>query len=175
MSASTASPEMVPQRRWLRVVLIASVAFNLLVIGAAGAAMYRIHQHAPTLTNGSTNLLAYTSTLPEPRRKELWSAMREEHRRLRPLRDDARSARLEWRQALAAEPFDAQRFDKAQVRVFDAENKARAEAQRLFAVLAGKLTAAERVSFLDWQPANGPRRERRGMWRGSAPEESPAR
>ena len=175
MSASTAPSELAPRRPWLRIAFVASVAINLLVIGAAGAVMFRIHQNSPTLSSVSTNLLAYTSTLPEPRRKELWSAMREEHRRLRPLRDDVRSARLEWRQALAGEPFDPQRFDKVQVRVFDAENKARAEAQRLFTGLAGKLTAAERASFLDWQPADRPWRERRGMWRRGAPEDSPAR
>ena len=175
MSASTPPSDATPRRRWLRIAFIASVAINLLVIGAAGAAMYRIHRHSPTLSSDSTNLLAYTSTLPEPRRKDLWNAMREEHRRLRPLRDDVRSARLEWRQVLAAEPFDPQRFDQAQVRVFDAENKARAEAQRLFASLAGRLTAAERASFLDWQPADRPWRERRGMWRRGAPEDSPAR
>lgn len=175
MSASTAPLDAAPSRRWLRIAFVASVAVNLLVIGAAGVAMYRIHQHSPTLSSASTNLLAYTSTLPEPRRKELWGAMREEHRRLRPLRDDVRAARLEWRQALGAQPFDAQRFDKAQVRVFDAENKARAEAQRLFAGLAGHLTAAERASFLEWQPADRPWRERRGMWRRGSSDDNPAR
>lgn len=167
MSASTAHPEEMPRRNWLRIALVASLAINFLVIGASGAAMYRIQTHAPTMSGVSTNLLAFVSSLPEPRRKELWNAVRDEHRRLRPLRDDVRAARLEWRQALAAEPFDTQRFDKAQSRVLDAENKARAEAQRLFAALAGHLTAAERASFLDWQPADRPWREHRSSWKVS--------
>jgi uncharacterized membrane protein len=164
MSASTAPSPMQPRRKWLRVALVASLAVNLLVIGAAAGSMYRINQQPPTLSSVSTNLLAFTSSLPEPRRKELWAAIREEHRRLRPLRDDVRAARLEWRQVLSAEPFDRERFDAAQKRVLDAENKARSEAQRLFASLATHLTVAERAAFLDWQPADRPWRERRSWW-----------
>lgn len=164
MSASTAPSQMQLRWKWLRVALVVSLALNLLVIGAAAGSMYRINQQPATLSSVSTNLLAFTSTLPEPRRKELWTATRDEHRRLRPLRDDVRAARLEWRQALAAEPFDRARFDTAQKRVLDAENKARSEAQRLFAGLATHLTAAERAAFLDWQPADRPWRERRSWW-----------
>lgn len=168
MSGTTGPIQTPVRRNWLRIALIASLAVNLLVIGAAASAMYRIHQHQPTLSSVSTNLLAFTSSLPEPRRKQLWSSIREEHSRLRPLRDDVRAARMEWRRALAAEPFDHARFDKAQSSVLEAENKARSEAQRLFNSLATQLTAQERAAFLDWAPADRPWRERQKWWRRDA-------
>jgi uncharacterized membrane protein len=155
-----------PRRRWGRFVLVASLALNMLLIGASGAAMVRFSLAPPVASGVSTNLLEYVATLPDERRTAIWSATRNERRSLRPLRAEVREARVAWRASLAAEPFDRQRFADAQTRLLDAEMRARTEATRFFLEIAAQMTPAERAAFAKWGPATGagPRR----WWRDRA-------
>lgn len=170
MTATTSPPETAPPRRgrWLRVALVASLALNLLFLGAVAAAVWRHRAHAASSLGYSATLLGYAQKLPATRRQEIWRHTREERRGLQPLRAEVRAARQEWREALGTEPFDRDRFARAQARVLEAENRARAEAQRLFLAIAGQLSREERAAFLRWS-AHG-ERPRRGFGRGSPPD-----
>lgn len=170
MTATAPSAETAPPRRgrWLRVALVASLALNLLVLGAAAAAVWRHRALAASSLGYSATLLGFAQKLPAPRRHEIWRGTSEERRGMQPLRAEVRAARQEWREALGSEPFDRERFARAQARVLEAENRARAEAQRLFLAIAGQLTREERASFLRWSAHH--ERPRRGFGRGSPPD-----
>lgn len=133
--------------RWLKIALVASLAINLLIIGAACAAAWRFRHMPPPPPGLQGTLLGFAGTLPPGRRLELWQATRDERQAMEPLRAEIRSAMVSLRSALVAEPFDREQFAKAQARVLEAETKARTEAQKLFLNIASQLTRDEREKF----------------------------
>lgn len=168
---ATAPPQPARRGRWLKIALVASLAVNLLLIGAAAAAFVRHRIMAAAALGGySANLLGYAQSMPPQRRGDLWRATRDERRSMQPLRAEVRAARSEWREALAANPFDKERFARAQSRLLEAENRARAEAQRLFLAIAAQLTPEERAQFLRWQARDGHAPARGGWWRRNGPQ-----
>ncbi len=138
--------------RWMRVTLIASLAVNLLIAGVVASAMVRF-RHAPFSSfHGGPTLLSFTQTLPRERRQELWTGTSELRRTLRPMRWEIRDARKAVNDAIAAEPFDAARFEKAQLALFEADSRLRKEAVGLYSAIAQKLTQQERAAFAKWRP-----------------------
>ena len=163
--------------RWLKWLLVASLAFNLLVVGALATAAWKFRQGpmmpGPNAINA--HLLGFVWTLPAERRQAIWSATGSEREAMRPFRTDVRNARLEARAAMTAMPFDLGRFSEAQRRLLDAENKARTAAGTLFVAVAAKLTPEERAAFANWQPIDGPGPSRgRGWWKRREPAATPA-
>jgi uncharacterized membrane protein len=138
--------------RWLLVALVVSLALNLVVVGSVAGAVWRFRA-PPHWAGGAVtpNLLGYASTLPAPRRKELWDATAEERRLIRPFRREVRVARDETIKALIAEPFERQRFLAAQARQAEAENRARQAVQTLYVKIADGLTPEERRAFPRWR------------------------
>jgi uncharacterized membrane protein len=136
--------------RWLLGALIASLALNLLVIGAIGGAMWRHHprRHITTIT---PNLLGYATTLGWERHRELWDVIADARQELRPLRREVRLAREEIMEALVADPFDPQKLAAAQAHLGDAEVRARPALHKLYATLAAHLTVQERRGFKRWR------------------------
>jgi len=153
------------KRNWGRYVLVASLALNMLLIGAAGAAIFRFRMAPPVASRISTNLIEYLATLPPDRRRDIWSATREERRKLRPARAEVRQAREAWRASLSSEPFDRERFVAAQTRVLEAEVKARMETKRLFVDIVTHMTPQERAAFAAWRPSAGSAEHKRRWWR----------
>jgi uncharacterized membrane protein len=141
--------------RWMLLLLIGSLAVNFLIIGLTAGAMWRF-RGPPPLAGVTPNLLGYASTLPADRRKALWDQTEEERQTLRPFRREVRAAREETIKALVAEPFDKQRFVAAQERQSEAEHRARAAVQNLFAKIASGLTSEERNAFPRWREHRRP-------------------
>jgi uncharacterized membrane protein len=136
--------------RWILALLFASLAVNLLVFGSIAGAVWRVR--APQAgTVVIPNLMGYASTLPTERRKEVWELIADERNHVRPFRRQVRAAREETIKALAAEPFDKQRFLEAQARQSETENRARAAVQQLYVKIAETLTPAERRAFPAWR------------------------
>jgi uncharacterized membrane protein len=157
---AAAAPQPRASRR-MRIALIASLAFNLLLIGAIGGSIWAFRHHAPWALSGvNAHLLGFTRTLPAERKFAIWQATREERRALRPLRKAVRAARAEARQALLAQPFDKQKLAAAQMRVLDAEVIARRASHQLFVAVADVLTPDERAAFARWRPPPGWRSKR---------------
>jgi uncharacterized membrane protein len=142
--------------RWMLVLLILSLALNLLVIGSVGAAMWRFRTPPPWAHAVTPNLLGYASTLPPERRKELWERSARERQQIRPFRREVRAARQETVRALVAEPFDRRQFMAAQARQSDAENRAREAVQNLYVTIAEGLTPEERRGFSHWRERRRP-------------------
>lgn len=137
--------------RSLTMLLIASLALNCLFLGMAAAAMWRLRGPGPTHAYIVPNLLGYASTLPSERRKQLWDLSEQERQILRPFRREVRMAREEVVRALAAEPFNREEFMAAQARQGEAENRARAAVDNLYAKIASGLTLEERRNFQGWR------------------------
>jgi uncharacterized membrane protein len=137
--------------RWMLVLLVSSLALNLLVLGSVGALMWRFRAPPAWAHAVSPNLLGYASTLPAERRKELWERSAEERQHVRPFRSDVRAARKETVKVLSAERFDRQQFAAAQARQAEAESRARAAVQNLYVTIAEGLTPEERRGFQLWR------------------------
>ncbi|MEZ5851458.1 MAG: periplasmic heavy metal sensor [Hyphomicrobiaceae bacterium] len=138
--------------RWMRVTLVASLALNLLVAGLVASAIVRF-RHAPLPSlYGGPSVLGFTQTLPRERRQALWAGTSELRTTLRPMRSEIREARKAVTDAMAAEPFDVARFEKAQLGLFEADSRLRRRALDLYSAIAQKMTQEERAAFAKWRP-----------------------
>jgi uncharacterized membrane protein len=142
--------------RWMVVLLVSSLALNLLVLGLVGTLMWRVRIPPPWEHAVARNLLGYASTLPAERRKELWELSAKERQHVRPFRREVRAARDETAKALSAEPFDRQQFLAAQARQADAEQRARDAVRSLYVTIAEAMTAEERRGFQHWRANRRP-------------------
>jgi uncharacterized membrane protein len=136
--------------------LIGSLALNCVVLGIVAGAMWRFRSPPPWAGSVTPNLLGYASALPHDRRRALWDVTADERRQVRPFRREVRQAREDTLRMLVADPFDKQRFVGAQQRQAEAENRARAAVQSLYAEIAVNLTPAERKAFPNWRDARRP-------------------
>ena len=137
--------------RWMLVLLVSSLALNLLVLGLVGGLMWRTRIPQPWAHTVTPNLLGYASTLPAERRQELWELSDKERQHVRPFRREVRAARQEAVKALSAESFDRQRFLAAHARQMEVETKAREAVRDLYVTIAEALTPEERREFQDWR------------------------
>ena len=151
-------PEAQPPRpgsRRLKYALIASLALNLLVVGAVAGtlAMHAFGKPPPRFGHHrgeDFGLMGLTRTLPEARRKEIRKELREDRKRLRPLIDEIRTARRDAADKLAAEPFDRAALQSAIDAVSDKERALRQEAVGIFIGHAERLNADERRTLAEW-------------------------
>lgn len=141
--------------RWAWVVLIASLAANLFVVGVVARSVwpgrYAAAGHGPGGLLG--NLMAYSKELPEERRGIVRQSFDKDRplASLKPLREELRTARQEAARLFRAEPFDRDAFLAAEARVQAAEVKMRQNVVRFSADLASRMTADERAGFLKWR------------------------
>ena len=144
-------------RRWMPIALVASMAINLLVVGALASAYWRFRHEPPFPGSpGNVNLLGFTATLPSDRRQAIMQQTLEERRAMGPLRAEVRAARQVARTVLLAEPFDRDAYARAQSHVLETELTARKQVQALFLSIAGLLNTEERRSFARWHPDGPP-------------------
>ncbi|RTL69967.1 MAG: periplasmic heavy metal sensor [Hyphomicrobiales bacterium] len=141
--------------RWVLVVLCLSLAANVFVVGSLGAAMWRFHR-APPPEFGPPNLLGYSVSLDRDRRKQIYEGTASIRQRLRPLRQEIRQARNELTATIAADPFDATKFDAAQAQLVAKENEARELTRQLYTEIAKNLTPEERRAYGRWRERRGP-------------------
>jgi uncharacterized membrane protein len=142
----------------MAIALLASVALNLVVVGAAGTTLWR-HSLVPEAASAhlSPNLLGFASTLPVGRRQEVWARTEEQRRVVRPLRRELREAREGLIKVLTADEFDAARYQAAQMQLLAADQKAREAVYKLYAEIAAGLTSEERRQFMRWREKRRPK------------------
>lgn len=171
MSDTSNSPARDPARigAWLKGVLLASLMLNLVIVGAiAGRTIF----HRPWGGHGAHDrlgIMEFARGLPSDRQQVVRDFVRAERPRMRPLRQEARAARRELGQALAAEQLDRTGVDALAEKVAGAELKVRLEALRVLVDLAGKLTPAERAAYARWLERHDQRRNRRHDGTGDGP------
>jgi uncharacterized membrane protein len=160
MSSMTAEMDKPAAGRGMALALFASIAVNLVLIGATGGFLLR---HGGDVWGGPTvplvpNLLTYTGTLPEERRRELWTQTEDARRTMQPLRRDLRAAREETLKVLTAPVFDKQAYAQSQTRLMATDRKAREAIYNLYGEIAAHLTPEERAGFVPWREKHRPRR-----------------
>ncbi|MFY0613812.1 MAG: periplasmic heavy metal sensor [Hyphomicrobiaceae bacterium] len=132
--------------RWMWIVLVLSVAINLVIAGMAIAAMLHFRKGGH---GGSMSRFArYVDTLPEQRRSKLRDMLDSHRSRIRPLRRRLRKARRAARDAFKAEPYAREDLAKAYADVAEARIALTKARQALFPNLAELLTVEERREFL---------------------------
>ncbi len=175
MSQTIAPPETAASRgpRWIWILLVVSLAGNLLLIGLiAGAAWFR-HSSGGSFAS-SSNPFGFIRSLPKERREVLRAASRDDIAGLRPLWKAVREARREANRLLTAEPFDGAAFLAAQRRVVDSEHAARSASAQVLSEAAAKLTPDERRRMSRWHDrGRGGRGGRDGDDRPAGPNERP--
>jgi uncharacterized membrane protein len=142
--------------RWTMVLLIASLALNFAIIGVVAGSIWRVRAHQPPVRGVTPNLLGYAASLPQARRDLIWNATAEQRQYIRPFRREIRAAREQVMHAIAAEPFDGEKFATAQARLADAYSRARGSVQALDLEIVRQLTPEERRAFPPWREQRRP-------------------
>ncbi len=156
--------------KWLLAVLVISLLLKGLVVGAVASRWQAMHAGPPVLGSSSNaQLFGFAVTLPQERRREIWSSVETDREAMRPLRAAVHAARDEVRTTLLAEPFDAARYAAAQKRLFDSEQQLRLRALDVVQAIAKQLTPGERAAFARWEQED--RSRRRAFWRGMRGED----
>jgi uncharacterized membrane protein len=136
--------------RGLRLALMASLALNVLFIGAVGGTLIW-SRHSGWRPHGRHGgLMAFTQTLPPERGEALRRKIESQEMVLEPLREAERQARDAARSALMTEPFDIEKFKAALERAADADSKERKARLAVFAETAAVLTPDERRQLHLW-------------------------
>lgn len=149
-----------PSRRmkWL---LIVSLALNLLVVGAVASLLWRGRPAVHILAaSGGGNLASYVGSLPNERRRDLFARGQPQRQQMMALRSEVRAARRDMLAALAAEPFDKQRYIDAQARLLDVEVRQRTAMRPWLAEIAAGMSQEERRAFLTWRWRDRPGHQR---------------
>lgn len=137
---------------WVRALLIASLALNLLFIGGFARAVWS-HRH-----KHERGLVSFARQLPAEKRESFRNEVIEARKKTQPLRGELRT---NWRAAneiLSEEPFDKAKFRAALDKVVDSERRFRSEIYDTIADAAGKMTAEERRAFQEWRERRHGRR-----------------
>lgn len=165
-SGGSPSDGKAPGRRskWVWPVLIASVALNLLILGAVGGFFLRHKGGFGRLHGGS--LLSYARHLPAERRQDFDELIAQKRKELRALRRAVRQARRDAAATLTSEAFDKAGFAAALDRQLQEEVKLRRTANEASVLIGSKLSPAERREYIAWRKHRWRRRwERRRHWR----------
>ncbi len=142
--------------RWSMLLLTASLALNLIVVGLVAGSLWRARAHQPPARAVTPNLLGYAASLPQERRDAIWTATAGQRQHIRPFRREIRAAREELMHVIAADTFDADKFAAAQGRLAEAYTHARAAVQALDHEIATRLTPEERRAFPPWREQRRP-------------------
>ena len=143
--------------RWLQLVLVLSLAVNLLIAGAVlGGAWVLRHGAGPLgsmrqLAAGSMvgpPLARFIATLPPERRAELHDVIVQYQGAAADFNKSMAAARHEAADVLLAAPFDRAKFEAAAKRVFDAELAGRTAMIPVTGNIVEHLNGGERESFL---------------------------
>lgn len=139
-----------PAGRW-RLVLLASLAINLLFAGAfAGSFWQSKRHHLKGGGRGTTELgiQGFLKSIPKERAKELRLLMKQNAvADVEPLISSIRQARREAAAALSAQTYDRDSLTLAFGRIDEAEATAKVAARASLLALAPHMTAAERQAM----------------------------
>lgn len=158
--------------------LIASMAFNLLIVGLIGGAMvsHRFGRHHESAF-GDPGLRGFMRSLPKDRREALRASGEQARQNWRPLRQAVQRARAEVDTAMTAVPFDAARTEKALNDLVAAEATARRAGTAVLINAVSQMTAEERARFQKWrrkhQPRPGPHDREDGLETPPAQPQAP--
>jgi uncharacterized membrane protein len=152
-------------RRTLFILLFASLALNLFVLGAvAGVYLFgpRMHRHAGESRGGGPAMIAAAADLPDDQRAAYRESLRTEAQKVAPQLREARQIRRDAWTRLGSDPVDPAAINADLDRARSLELAARAEVDRTILDFAARLPAADRARLgqaLAQPPRRGLRHE----------------
>ena len=157
--------------RWVWIVMVVSLAINLLVLGGALGAAWHF-RYIRALGNGAAphHFGAFVATLPRAKRQQIDAILSAQRVELQPLRQAVRQARREVGNAFAAEPFDKERFRTLNLAYIEARSRVLEARAKAYPDIISILDASERKAFLRWRHW---RRSWRHRWRRHGSGEQP--
>jgi uncharacterized membrane protein len=150
----TASPpEPAPAGRRSRWILFVSLALNLFFVGACAALAWRHYaweRHGPW--NPATRIERLAASLPAGDGEKLRSEFRAHQRNIETAITIYRQAQRHMRDALRAEPFNAEALRAAMAEARTARGKLDEALQDVIATAGAAMTPEGRRSLADWTP-----------------------
>lgn len=147
----TGGPKAPPRRVGLRVLLFASLALNMVIIGVVGGAIlnFRRGDDHPITMSRELGIGPFIWAMEDEQRRALDDAAR-------PYRSDLRSGRREWRrlyaealEAIRADPFDGERFRSVMIRQADLSAQSREIGLELMVSQLEAMSSEAREAFAD--------------------------
>lgn len=158
MSETSAPPPAsgMGRMKWL---LIASLAVNLLIIGALAGPRFFGHRpwRGGERSAEEFGLIGYARHMSADRRKLIRTIVAAERGPIREARGDVAKARQEAGAALIEEPFNSEKLKAAVGQIRDAEAKLKAAGLVAFLKAAEQMTAEERKGLLEHWKRRRPR------------------
>jgi uncharacterized membrane protein len=146
--------------RTSRIILLASLAFNLFFLGAVGAIAVRHYsRHPPGVVvlapsrTAAERIDRLAATLPFADAEKLRSEFRANQAALETAHADYRKAQETIRTALRAEPFDVDALRSAMAQARAAKQSLDVALQEVVAAAAAQMSPAGRVKLSEWSPA----------------------
>lgn len=133
--------------RWFNILLVGSLALNLLFIGGLAKAAWH-HRHGG---HGGPGLMGFVRDLPPDRRQLLGNEIKAAREAVEPLRQTVRDRWSEANTVLVEEPFDKAKYKAAMDRVTEAESQMKAGITSALSETASKLTPDERRALKAWR------------------------
>jgi uncharacterized membrane protein len=164
-SAPGGQPDKRRAPRWLWVVLILSLALNLLVIGIVAGSWWRHggpRDHRDRIFTGAIERLM--KDLPEAKRQHARDLLERHRQAVSPIRGELREARKNAKEAVLTEPYDEAKVKAALARFREIRLSQHQSMHDMMLGLLKDLTLKERKQLLDHI-----REGFRKRWRGKRP------
>ncbi len=139
-----------PAGRTLRLALMASLALNVLIVGAVAGTLLWPHHHHHWRGQAYKGFAGFARTLPSEREEAIRQDIERNRAALAPLRKAERETRDAARKLLLADPFDVEKFKAALALAAEADAKEKSTKFSLFAEMAATLTPEERRQLYTW-------------------------
>ena len=140
----------------LRRFLIASLAINLLLVGAALGAFWRARHHGFPAFGNDLGMMDFVRQLPDDRQPAIRDQLTTERQTLRPLRREVRETWNAANAELAAEPFDKEKLQAAMVKSRNTAAKFDEAISTALVAIAEKLSPTERKLLKEWRDRHRP-------------------
>lgn len=159
---------------WLKLVLIGSLALNLLVAGGALGSWWTHGRHGGPFGNRmlgvprggeEVGIAGFARQLPAERRQVIRKILRETKPDFAPLREEVRNARKAAAEVLASDPFDATKVRDAFAAIDAAEARLRSAARESVIKAAESMAPEERRALSAWWQERRP-----GLFRERGPQ-----
>ncbi len=138
-----------PMRMGFRILLIASLTLNLVVIGLIGGAALGKSKESERPERVADFMGAYTRALPSQDRRAIGEAIRDSHRKSGGNREAARQQFESFLTILRASPFDADALKSAIEGQSTASAERRSVAQKIWLEHVSNMSDAERAGYAD--------------------------
>lgn len=136
--------------RWFKILLVGSLALNLLFIGGLAKAAWH-HRHGGPGGHGGPGLMGFVRDLPPDRRQLIGAELKAAREAVEPMRTTVRERWSEANTVLVEEPFDKAKYKAAMDRVTEAEGQLKNAITAAMSETAAKMSPDERRALQAWR------------------------